>query len=130
MDLLPLLNFMHRQGASDLHLSTGVPPIVRVHGEMKRITAPPLTADQLLPMLHGIMGEPHRKEYEERLETDFSFSTDFARFRVNAFTQRHGPAPPPAGRRAGEGGGGVALAVAANHRPTGTSPVVTSTSLR
>ncbi|MBM4041378.1 MAG: twitching motility protein PilT, partial [Planctomycetes bacterium] len=92
MDLLPLLSFMHRQGASDLHLSTGVPPIVRVHGEMKRTTAPPLTADQLLPMLHGIMAEPQRREFEERLETDFSFSTDFARFRVNAFTQRHGPA--------------------------------------
>ncbi|MBM4041531.1 MAG: type IV pilus twitching motility protein PilT [Planctomycetes bacterium] len=92
MELLPLLSFMHNQGASDLHLSTGLPPIVRIHGEMKRTTAPPITADQLPPMLHGIMGDPQRKEYEERLETDFSFSTDFARFRVNAFHQRHGPA--------------------------------------
>jgi len=92
LDILPLLSFMHKQGASDLHLATGTPPIVRVHGEMKRTTAPPLTADEVLSMLHSVMGEGQRREYAENLEIDFSIPTDFARFRVNAFTQRHGPA--------------------------------------
>ena len=92
MELLPLLSFMHKQGASDLHLSTGAPPILRVHGEMKRTTAAALSAEDLLPMLHSIMSDAQRREYAENLEVDFAFPTDFARFRVNAFTQRHGPA--------------------------------------
>ncbi len=92
VELLPLLSFMHKQGASDLHLSTGAPPIVRVHGEMKRISAPPLAADELRAMIQGMMTERQRADYERNLEMDFSFPTDFARFRVNAFVQRHGPA--------------------------------------
>jgi len=92
VELLPLLSFMHKQGASDLHLSTGAPPILRVHGEMKRTTAAALSAEDLLPMLHSIMSDAQRREYAENLEVDFAFPTDFARFRVNAFTQRHGPA--------------------------------------
>lgn len=92
MELLPLLSFMHKQGASDLHLSTGVPPMLRVHGEMKRTNAPPLSAEDVRAMLHGIMSDAQRAEYAENLEADFSVATDFARFRVNAFNQRHGPA--------------------------------------
>ncbi|HPD17243.1 MAG TPA: type IV pilus twitching motility protein PilT [Planctomycetota bacterium] len=91
MDILPLLTFMHKQGASDLHLATGAPPIVRIHGEMKKINAPPLAADALLAMLRQIMSDSQRQTYERDLELDFSFPTDFARFRVNAFVQRHGP---------------------------------------
>jgi len=89
---MPLLSFMHKQGASDLHLATGSPPILRLHGELKRTNAPPIPAEALRSMLHGIMNEDQRREFEEELEVDFSFPTDFARFRVNAFTQRHGPA--------------------------------------
>ena len=92
MELLPLLSFMHRQGASDLHLSTGVPPIIRLHGEMKRVNAPPLGADEVRSMLHGIMSEGQQRQYGENLEMDFSFATEFVRFRVNVFHQRHGPA--------------------------------------
>jgi len=92
VDVSPLLSFIHKQGASDLHLSTGAPPIIRLHGELKRTNAPPLTADQVLSMIHGVMNDPQRRLYQENLEIDFSIATDFARFRVNAFNQRRGPA--------------------------------------
>jgi len=83
---------MQKQGASDLHVATGTPPIIRIHGDLKRTNAPELTAEQVLSMLHGIMNEPQRRFYAENLEIDFSFATEFARFRVNAYNQRHGPA--------------------------------------
>ena len=92
MDITPLLTFMFKQGASDLHLSTGAPPIIRLHGELKKTNAPPLTADQVLSMIHGIMTDPQRHFFAENLECDFSIARDFARFRVNAFHQRRGPA--------------------------------------
>ena len=92
MDITPLLTFMFKQGASDLHLSTGAPPIIRLHGELKKTNAPPLTADQVLAMLHGVMNDAQRRVYQENLEIDFSLARDFARFRVNAFHQRRGPA--------------------------------------
>ena len=92
MDITPLLSFIHKQGASDLHISTGAPPIIRLHGELKKTNAPPLTAEQVLSMLHGIMNDPQRRFYKDNLEIDFSIACDFARFRVNAFHQRRGPA--------------------------------------
>ncbi|MFP4057094.1 MAG: type IV pilus twitching motility protein PilT [Candidatus Brocadiia bacterium] len=92
MDITPLLRFMHKQGASDLHLSTGAPPIIRLHGDLKKTNAPSLQAEQVRAMVHGIMTEEQRRVYEENLEHDFSIATDFARFRVNAFTQQRGPA--------------------------------------
>ena len=92
MDIGPLLSFIHKQGASDLHLSTGAPPIIRLHGDLKRTNAPPLTGEQVLSMIHGIMNDAQRQFYKENLEIDFSFATEFARFRANAFHQRLGPA--------------------------------------
>jgi twitching motility protein PilT len=92
LDVTPLLSFIHKQGASDLHLSTGAPPIIRLHGELKKTNAPPLTDEQVLSMIQGVMNEKQRLLYEENLELDFSIATDFARFRVNAFHQRKGPA--------------------------------------
>ncbi len=92
MDIAPLLSFLAKQGASDLHLSTGSPPIIRLHGQLKRTNAPPLSADQVRAMVHSIMTDMQRLAFEEELEVDFSFATDFARFRVNAFHQRKGPA--------------------------------------
>ena len=92
MDVTPLLRFMAKQGASDLHLSTGAPPIIRLHGELKRTNAPPLAADQVLAMIHGVMNDAQKTYYAESLELDFSIARDFARFRVNAFQQRRGPA--------------------------------------
>ncbi len=92
MDITPLLSFIHKQGASDLHLSTGAPPIIRLHGELKKTNAPPLTAEQVLAMLHGVMNDIQRRTFKDNLEVDFSIARDFARFRVNAFHQRLGPA--------------------------------------
>jgi len=92
LDIAPLLNFICKQGASDLHLATGAPPIIRLHGELKRTNAPPLSSEQILSMLHGVMTEDQQHAYAERLELDFSFAHEQSRFRVNAFTQRHGPA--------------------------------------
>ena len=92
MDVTPLLSFIHKQGASDLHLSTGAPPIIRLHGELKKTNAPNLTDEQVLSMIQGVMNDSQRRIYEENLEIDFSIATDFARFRVNAFRQRKGPA--------------------------------------
>jgi len=92
VDIAPLLSFLAKQGASDLHLSTGSPPIIRLHGQLKRTNAPPLSADQVRAMVHSIMTDMQRLAFEEELEVDFSFATDFARFRVNAFHQRKGPA--------------------------------------
>ena len=92
VDITPLLSFMYKQGASDLHLSTGAPPIIRLHGDLKKTNAPPLTGDQVLAMIHGIMNDAQKRVYQEQLELDFSIARDFARFRVNAFHQRLGPA--------------------------------------
>ena len=92
VDITPLLSFIHKQGASDLHLSTGAPPIIRLHGELKKTNAPALTGDQVLAMLHGVMSEPQRTFFRDNLELDFSHTVGFARFRVNAFHQRLGPA--------------------------------------
>ena len=92
VDITPLLTFMFKQGASDLHLSTGAPPIIRLHGDLKKTNAPPLAADQVLAMLQGVMNDAQQRFFEENLEIDFSIARDFARFRVNAFQQRRGPA--------------------------------------
>ena len=93
MDLIELLELAVKKGASDLHLSTGSPPIVRIDGDMRNLDQPPLTNDQVHQMLHGIMNAPQRKNFEEDHELDFSFALkDIGRFRVNAFLQRRGKA--------------------------------------
>src|SRR3970282_488885 len=93
MDLTELLAFVVKNKASDLHLSSGLPPMVRVHGDVKRINVPPLEHKDLHGMISDIMNDGQRKFYEENLECDFSFAVpNLARFRVNAFVQQRGAA--------------------------------------
>jgi len=86
-----LLAFAVKNKASDLHLSAGVPPIIRVDGDVKRINMPALSHKEVHSMIYDIMNDKQRKAYEEYFETDFSFEIpDLARFRVNAFNQSRG----------------------------------------
>ena len=91
MDIAELLAFTTRQGASDLHLSAGLPPMIRIDGDIRRINVPALDHKAVHAMVYDIMNDKQRKDYEEFLETDFSFELPgIARFRVNAFNQNRG----------------------------------------
>ena len=91
MDLTELLAFVVKNKASDLHLSAGLPPMIRVHGDIKRINLPAMEHKDVHSMLYDIMNDGQRKFYEENLECDFSFAIpNLARFRVNAFVQNRG----------------------------------------
>ncbi|MEH6578290.1 MAG: type IV pilus twitching motility protein PilT [Amphritea sp.] len=93
MDITELLSFTVQQGASDLHITAGMPPVIRVDGEVRRIKLPSLEHKQVHTLIYDIMNDKQRKEYEEKLETDFSFEVPkLARFRVNAFNQNRGAA--------------------------------------
>ena len=91
MDIAQLLAFGVKQGASDLHLSAGLPPMIRVDGDIRRINVPEMDHKQVHDMIYDIMSDKQRKDYEEFLETDFSFEIPgLARFRVNAFNHNRG----------------------------------------
>lgn len=91
MDIGELLGFSVKNGASDLHLSAGMPPMIRVDGDMRKINVPPLDHTEVHDMVYDIMNDKQRKDYEEFLECDFSFEVpDLARFRVNAANQNRG----------------------------------------
>jgi twitching motility protein PilT len=91
MEISELLAFSVKNKASDLHLSAGLPPMIRVHGDIRRINVPPLNNQEVRAMVYDIMSDAQRKGYEEHLELDFSFELrDVARFRVNAFNQERG----------------------------------------
>ncbi|MDM1696813.1 type IV pilus twitching motility protein PilT [Thiopseudomonas alkaliphila] len=93
MDITELLAFSATQGASDLHLSAGLPPMIRIDGDMRRINLPAMEHKQVHALIYDIMNDRQRKDYEANLETDFSFEVPgIARFRVNAFTQNRGAA--------------------------------------
>lgn len=94
MDLTQLLAFAMQNKASDLHLSPTNFPIMRVHGDLRRIKGDTeLTGDSVRAMIYSIMTEAQRAEYEKEMELDFAISFgEKARFRVNAFTSRNGPA--------------------------------------
>jgi twitching motility protein PilT len=93
MDLTELLAFVVKNKASDLHLSSGLPPMIRVHGDIKRINLPSMEHKDVHAMVYDIMNDGQRKFYEENLECDFSFAVpNLARFRVNAFVQNRGAA--------------------------------------
>jgi twitching motility protein PilT len=93
MDISELLAFSVKNNASDLHLSAGLPPMIRVHGDVRRINLPPLEHKDVHGMIYDIMNDGQRKAYEENLECDFSFAIPgLARFRVNAFNQDRGAA--------------------------------------
>ncbi len=91
MDITELLAFSVKQNASDLHLSAGVPPMIRVDGEIRKVNMPALEHKEVHSLIYDIMNDKQRKDFEENLETDFSFEIpDLARFRVNAFNQKRG----------------------------------------
>ena len=91
MDITELLAFGVKNKASDLHLSSGLPPMIRVHGDVRRINLPAMEHKDVHGMVYDIMTDTQRKIYEETLECDFSFEIpNLARFRVNAFNQQRG----------------------------------------
>ncbi len=91
MDISQLLAFGVKQGASDLHLSAGLPPMIRVDGDIRRINIPEMDHKEVHDMIYDIMSDKQRKDFEEFLETDFSFEIPgLARFRVNAFNHNRG----------------------------------------
>jgi twitching motility protein PilT len=91
MDITELLAFSVQQGASDLHLSAGLPPMIRVDGDIRRVNVPPQGHPEVQALIYDIMNDRQRKDFEEFLETDFSFDVpNIARFRVNAFNQNRG----------------------------------------
>ena len=93
MDITQLLAFSVKNKASDLHLSAGLPPMIRVHGDVRRINVEALDHKTVHAMVYDIMNDAQRKQYEEFLEVDFSFEIEgLARFRVNAFNQNRGSA--------------------------------------
>lgn len=93
MDLTQLLAFTMQNNASDLHLSSGNPPIIRVSGQMKRVKGEALGSDDIRTMLYSVMAEDQRAEFEKNMELDFAIALgEKARFRVNAFTTRLGAA--------------------------------------
>ena len=91
MEISELLAFAVKNKASDLHLSAGLPPMIRVHGDVRRINLPPMEHSDVHDMVYDIMNDLQRKVYEETMECDFSFEIpNLARFRVNAFVQNRG----------------------------------------
>jgi twitching motility protein PilT len=93
MNISELLAFSVQNRASDLHLSAGLPPLLRVDGEIARVSLPVLSHKDVHAMLYDIMNEAQRQRYDTHLECDFSFTaSDMARFRVNAFNQVRGAA--------------------------------------
>ncbi len=91
MDITQLLTFCFQQGGSDLHVSAGEPPMIRVDGSMRKVKVPALSTEQTQSMLYDIMGDSQRKIFEERSDIDFSIELgETARFRVNVFRQRRG----------------------------------------
>ncbi len=93
MNIQELLNFSVNQGASDLHVTAGMPPLIRVDGDIRRINVDPMDHKEVHALVYEIMNDKQRKGYEEFLESDFSFEIPgLARFRVNAFVQNRGAA--------------------------------------
>lgn len=91
MDIAELLAFSVKNAASDLHLSAGLPPMIRVDGDIRRINVPPMENKAVHNMLYDIMNDRQRKDFEEFFETDFSFEIPgLARFRVNVFNHNRG----------------------------------------
>ncbi|KAA0016059.1 type IV pilus twitching motility protein PilT [Salinicola corii] len=91
MDITELLAFSAKHDASDLHLSAGLPPMIRVDGDMRRLNVPALDDSQVRRLIYDVMNDRQRRDFEAALETDFSFEViGVSRFRVNAFTQGRG----------------------------------------
>src|SRR3990167_3228085 len=91
IEIKELLKHVYEKKSSDLHLSTGLPPMMRIDGDLERINETILDEKDLLHVFDTIMNDKQKKEFEEKLEIDFSFAIeDLARFRINAFHQARG----------------------------------------
>lgn len=91
MDITELLDFSVKHNASDLHLSAGVSPMVRVDGDVRKLSLPPLSNDEVNRLIFDVMNDGQQREFEQNLEVDFSFElASVGRFRVNAFQQSRG----------------------------------------
>ncbi|MFQ6605057.1 MAG: type IV pilus twitching motility protein PilT [Fidelibacterota bacterium] len=91
MQIYELLNFMRSADASDLHLNSNSPPILRVNGELRRTELPALLPEEVHTLIYDIMNDEQRRLYEEELELDFSFEVKgMGRFRVNVFQELYG----------------------------------------
>jgi len=91
MNIAELLAFSVKNGSSDLHLSAGMPPMIRVDGDLRKINIPVMDHNTVMHIVFDVMNDSQRKEFEANLETDFSFEIeDLARFRANVFTQARG----------------------------------------
>ncbi len=91
MDIAELLDFSVKHKASDLHLSAGTPPMIRIDGDVRKLEMPAFSHSEVLKLIFDIMNDAQRSEYEEKLEVDFSFELpNIGRFRVNAFNQARG----------------------------------------
>ena len=91
MDIIELLKFSQKESASDIHISSGEPPFMRINGDMRMIDTPPLTKEEAHNFLYEMMNDEYRKKFEESKEIDFSVNIkDVARFRVNGFVQNRG----------------------------------------
>tara|TARA_R110000868_G_scaffold10639_4_gene51605 strand:+ start:6526 stop:7593 length:1068 start_codon:yes stop_codon:yes gene_type:complete len=93
MNITELLAFAYKNGASDLHLSAGLPPLIRVDGDLRRVKMEPLDKKKVMALISDIMTDRQRAEFEKNMDVDFSFEVKkLARFRVNVFQQDRGPA--------------------------------------
>lgn len=93
MDIADLLAVCVARGASDMHLSAGVEPLLRIDGDLQRCELPSVSAQCVLELIHSMMTASQREAFETTLEADFSYTVpELGRFRVNAFRQQHGPA--------------------------------------
>lgn len=93
MDITELLGFTVKNNSSDLHVSAGLPPMIRVDGDLRKLNVPALAPKEVIQIIYDVMNDKQRKEFEEHLELDFSFEmANMARFRVNAFNQSRGAA--------------------------------------
>jgi twitching motility protein PilT len=93
MDITQLLALSIKEGASDLHLSAGLPPILRIDGDLVRMDLPVLKPKQVAELIHEVLNEGQLKSLQEGVEIDFSFEIpEVARFRANVFNQNRGEA--------------------------------------
>src|SRR5665213_3268874 len=84
-------NLMFEQKASDLHMTSGNPPMLRINGEMQRVDYPPLESDALKSMLYEIAPDYKIKQFEETGDVDFGYEIPkISRFRVNFFNEKNG----------------------------------------
>jgi twitching motility protein PilT len=89
LTLAEMLKAAVQAGASDLHITIGTPPQIRVDGKLRPLDHPPLTAGDTKRLAYSVMTDSQKHTFEERLEFDFSFGIkDLCRFRANVFTQR------------------------------------------